>query len=53
MEYLLVIGILIFCFLIMNIGLIIKNEPLKKGCGSSPDGCEICGGDTDKCEELT
>ena len=53
MEYLIVIGILIFCFLMMNIGLIIKNKPLQKGCGNSPEGCEICGGDSDKCEEPT
>jgi hypothetical protein len=50
MEYLIVILILIFCFFIMNIGLIFKNRPLKKGCGSSPDGCEICGGDISNCD---
>jgi len=53
MEYLLVIVILIFSFLLMNLGLILKNRPLKKGCGESPDGCEICGGDVEKCEDST
>ena len=37
----------------MNLGLILKNRPLKKGCGNSPDGCEICGGDVEKCEDST
>ena len=34
---------------LMYIGLIFKNKPLRKACGDSPDGCEICGGDQDKC----
>ena len=50
MEYLLVITIFALSALAMNIGLIFKNKPLKKACGDSPDGCEICGGDQDKCE---
>ena len=33
-----------------EIDYIFKNKPLKKACGDSPDGCEICGGDQEKCE---
>ena len=50
MEYLLVITIFALSALIMNIGLIFKNKPLKKACGDSPDGFEICGGEPDRCE---
>ena len=53
MEYVLVIVIVIFSFLLMNRGLILKNRPLKKGGGKSADGCEICGGDVEKCEDST
>ena len=34
----------------MNIGQIFRNKPLKKACGDYPDGCEICGGEPDRCE---
>ena len=44
---LLIIGL---SMLAMNLGLIFKNKPLRKACGDSPDGCEICGGDQDKCD---
>ena len=50
MEYLLVITIFALSALAMNIGLIFKNRPLKKACGDSPDGCEICGGEPNRCE---
>ena len=50
MEYLIVIIIFGLCALAMNIGLIFKNRPLKKACVDSPDGCEICGGEPDRCE---
>ena len=50
MEYLIVIAILGLCAIGMNIGLIFKNRPLKKACGDSPDGCEICGGEAERCE---
>ena len=50
MEYLLVIGIFAISALAMNIGLILKDKPLKKACGDSPEGCEICGGEQDRCE---
>ena len=50
MEYLLVIIIFALSALAMNIGLIFKNRPLKKACGDSPDGCEICGGEPDRCD---
>ena len=45
LPVLLIIGI---SMLAMNLGLIFKNKPLRKACGDSPDGCEICGGDQDK-----
>ena len=47
LPVLLIIGLSI---LAMNLGLIFKNKPLRKACGDSPDGCEICGGDQDKCD---
>jgi len=47
LPVLLIIGI---SMLAMNLGLIFKNKPLRKACGDSPDGCEICGGDQDKCD---
>ena len=51
METLLpVIVIIAISMLAMNLGLIFKNKPLKKACGDSPDGCEICGGEPEKCE---
>lgn len=50
MEYLLVIGIFALSALAMNIGLIFRDKPLKKACGDSPEGCEICGGEQDRCE---
>jgi hypothetical protein len=50
MEYLIVIIIFGLCALAMNIGLILKDKPLKKACGDSPEGCEICGGEQDRCE---
>tara|TARA_Y100000748_G_scaffold63041_1_gene50811 strand:+ start:168 stop:377 length:210 start_codon:yes stop_codon:yes gene_type:complete len=46
LPVLLIIGL---SMLAMNLGLIFKNKPLRKACGDSPDGCEICGGDQDKC----
>ena len=50
LPVLLIIGI---SMLAMNLGLIFKNRPLRKACGDSPDGCEICGGDQDKCDSNT
>ena len=51
METLLpVIVIIALSMLAMNLGLIFKNKPLKKACGDSPDGCEICGKKKKKCE---
>ena len=47
LPVLLIIGL---SMLAMNLGLIFKNKPLRKACGDSPDGCEICGGDQDKCD---
>jgi|TARA_B100001063_G_C16415130_1_gene381468 hypothetical protein len=47
LPVLLIIGL---SMIAMNLGLIFKNKPLRKACGDSPDGCEICGGDQDKCE---
>jgi len=47
---LLVLLIFGLSMLAMNLGLILKNKPLKKACGDSPDGCEICGGEPEKCE---
>lgn len=47
---LLVLFIFGLSMLAMNLGLILKNKPLKKACGDSPDGCEICGGESEKCE---
>lgn len=51
METLLPVLIIVaLSMLAMNLGLILKNKPLKKACGDSPDGCEICDGEPDKCE---
>ncbi len=47
LPVLLIIGL---SMIAMNLGLIFKNKPLRKACGDSPDGCEICGGDQEKCE---
>jgi hypothetical protein len=47
---LLVLIIIALSMIAMNVGLILKNKPLKKACGDSPDGCEICGGEPEKCE---
>ena len=47
---LLVLIIIALSMIAMNIELILKNKPLKKACGDSPDGCEICGGEPEKCE---
>ena len=47
LPVLLIIGV---SMLAMNLGLIFKNKPLRKACGDSPEGCEICGGDQDKCD---
>lgn len=47
LPVLLIIGL---SMIAMNLGLIFKNRPLRKACGDSPDGCEICGGDQEKCE---
>ncbi|WP_133492496.1 (Na+)-NQR maturation NqrM [Alcanivorax sp. 24] len=50
-----VIGIL---FAAMAVGVIFSNKPIKGSCGGlatlgMKDGCEICGGDRDACEENT
>ena len=47
---LLVLLIFGLSMLAMNLGLILKNKPLKKACGDSPDGCKICAGEPEKCE---
>ncbi len=50
-----VIGIL---FAAMAVGVIFSNKPIKGSCGGlatlgMKDGCEICGGDRNACEENT
>ena len=47
LPVLLIIGL---SMIAMNLGLIFKNKPLRKACGDSPDGCEICGGHPDLCD---
>ena len=47
LPVLLIIGL---SMIAMNLGLILKNKPLRKACGDSPDGCEIWGGEQDKCD---
>ena len=43
--------ILLFAFLLMSIGVIFNNKPLRGSCGGNPDGsCSVCGGDINKCE---
>ena len=49
-TFLIVLLIIGLSMIAMNLGLIFKNKPLRKACGDSPDGCEICGGDQDKCD---
>ncbi|GAA5116898.1 (Na+)-NQR maturation NqrM [Alloalcanivorax gelatiniphagus] len=50
--------VLALLFAGMAIGVILSNKPLKGSCGGlaalgMKDGCEICGGDKDACEENT
>ena len=50
LPVLLIIGL---SMIAMIVGLIFKNKPLRKACGDSPDGCEICGGDPVSYTHLT
>lgn len=45
-------------FTAMAVGVILSNKPIKGSCGGlaalgMKEGCEICGGDRDQCEENT
>lgn len=46
---------LMLVFAMMAVGLILRGKPIKGTCASlsnigMKEGCEICGGDADKCE---
>lgn len=45
-------------FAAMAVGVIFSNKPIKGSCGGlnalgMKEGCEICGGDPGKCDELS
>lgn len=45
-------------FLFMNVGYMVKKEPLKGSCGGvatlmGDERCQFCGDDPNKCESLT
>ena len=55
-TFLFTFGALIFVMFGMALGVIIQNKPIKGSCGGMASlgidtACDICGGDTRKCEE--
>ena len=55
-TFLFTFGVLILVMLGMALGVIIQNKPIKGSCGGMASlgvdtACDICGGDTRKCEE--
>ena len=56
MTFLFTFGVLVLVMLGMALGVIIQNKPIKGSCGGMASlgidtACDICGGDTRKCEE--
>jgi len=54
--FLLTLTILLLVVAGMSIGVILQNKPIKGSCGGMSalgidTACDICGGDTKKCEE--
>jgi uncharacterized protein len=49
---------MVFIFLAMSVGAILVNKPIKGSCGGIAalgldTSCDICGGDTSKCDSET
>ena len=56
-TFVLAFAILMGCVAIMSVGVVFANKPIKGSCGGfnalgMKEGCEICGGDQDKCESV-
>lgn len=55
-TFLVAFGVMALIFAGMAVGVIFSNKPIKGSCGGlnalgMKDGCEICGGKDDVCEE--
>ena len=55
-TFLVTFGVLVLVMLAMAVGVILQNKPIKGSCGGMAalgidTSCDICGGDTRKCEE--
>jgi hypothetical protein len=55
MYFFITLFVLMLVFVLMGVGLIVRNRPIKGTCASLSDvglkeSCEICGGDQTKCE---
>lgn len=55
---LLSIGLFLLLFAAMAVGIMLGREPIKGSCGGMAalglkSGCEICGGDRNKCDSAT
>ncbi len=55
MYFFITLFVLMLVFVLMGVGLIVRNRPIKGTCASLSDvglkeSCEICGGDQNKCE---
>ncbi|MCY4046274.1 MAG: (Na+)-NQR maturation NqrM [Cellvibrionales bacterium] len=56
-EFLVAFGVFALFFVLLSLGLLIKQKPLKGSCGGvatlmGNDNCEICGGDPNKCDSI-
>ena len=58
LVFLVAFGVFALFFILLSLGLLIKQKPLKGSCGGvatlmGNDNCEICGGDPNRCESNT